>query len=90
LRQKDPGTPRYESAPEFTFLSCPRRQIRARKAVSETVRGSFQVPFFHQNEIMALDIGIVPKLPENGAKPTILRLFRCLTISRIAEFAAFF
>jgi hypothetical protein len=33
-----------------------------------------QVPFFHESEIMALDIGIRPKVGENGEKQPFLWL----------------
>src|SRR5205814_6451106 len=36
-------------------------RIRSRKAVSETLLDRLQVPLFHQNEIIALDIGFTPK-----------------------------
>jgi hypothetical protein len=53
----------------------PPARIRARKDVSETLRLSFQVPFFHESEIKALDKGIAGKLRKNGSKLPILQLF---------------
>ena len=55
-----------------SFLSCPQREIRAWKDVSESVRASLQVPIFHKSEIMALDTGKRSKPVRNGRKPPIV------------------
>jgi hypothetical protein len=52
---------RSESRAPGFFSLLPPARIRARKAVSETLLGSFQVLFFHENEIKPLDIGFTPK-----------------------------
>jgi hypothetical protein len=59
-----------ESRAQGFFSLLPPARIRARKALSEIVDGSLQVPFFHGSEINALDIGFRPKLAQNGEKPT--------------------
>jgi hypothetical protein len=48
-------------------------QNRDRKVVSETLSGSFQVPFFHRSEIIRLDIGKRPIVEEIGRFPPFLR-----------------
>src|SRR5262249_11320465 len=58
-----------------SFSLLPPARIRTRKDRSETVRDSFQVPFFHGSEIKALDKGIAGKVEQDGGKQGKTRLF---------------
>jgi len=74
-RQKNPLRRTTSRGVQGSVSTLPPARIRTRKVVSGTVRGSFQVPFFHGSEIKLLDIGIVGKLVGNGRKQPFSWLF---------------
>ena len=56
-RQRSPIAGLASRGVNGSISLLPPARIRARNSVSESLRASFQVPFFHRSEIMAIDIG---------------------------------